>query len=438
VNNISGTLKHYTRESSSTPAFIISVLLYKTVLDISYVVYISEYLSISGDFYALDVNWLKIVESFLLLAIVCGLIERRKNPSSWILLGGLVTLLVPSLSLYGLMSGDRTFTIVYCIAFILVITISRYTKTLRIPKIRYGNKLTIMLSWVTVLGSFLILFVNVGVLAVGESMFNPRFYFFRDIVKERFFSDSWIAAYPVSFSLFVCQGFLIVDVIHNNRRWLYSVVVLVPLMLAWMTTQKKALLLGLLFVFLYYLAERHESFTKLLNYWTLFVAGLLSAAMVLPKKLPYTIPFSQIFDRLLYTPARLNYAYNHFFSENEYVLLSSTHIPVPFDYPYREIPTKLVSSRVFYTDSVASAGWIASSFMHFGHLGVVIYAILIGLLLVLVNSAVNQRIDAAVGVAVSTPPIFNMFLQKSFTSSMFSGGVGLLIILLIVYRTDKS
>jgi hypothetical protein len=314
--------------------------------------------------------------------------------------------------------------------FILYFIIS-HDYLLSVKKPSNAGSIGLVLSYLILVVALFILSKSVGTSFFGAQIFDPSLYNLRDIAKERFFNSRWITAYPVYWSIFIFCPFLVVHTLDQRGFSMHTLVILVlPFILFYLTTLRKALLNSLLALLVYYIYKYRISVVEilLLSISSLSVLGFLSYMFI--DIFTLRVASAQLFDRFIFVPARLNFAYFEF-SNNQSVLLylSNTNIPVPVQYPFELPPADLVGSHVLGRDVAATAGWIGHGYLAFGFFGITLFSFLVGFTIKLYES-LTTYVPARISMSVFVVFIYTTSLHKSFSTALFSGGGIAMIVIL--------
>jgi hypothetical protein len=111
------------------------------------------------------------------------------------------------------------------------------------------------------------------------------------------------------------------------------------------------------------------------------------------------------------------------------------------DYPFPESPERMVGAYISGgTPFTASEGFLGTSYMHFGFPGMILFAIIIGLLLHLVNSLSIGRVPLRIGVSLVVMPFYSLFTSADLTSALLTYGIlpSLLLLWLLGHNTQRQ
>lgn len=167
------------------------------------------------------------------------------------------------------------------------------------------------------------------------------------------------------------------------RKFLFTLVVFLIYVAIFGLTSHKFFLFVIPIIFILYLIS---SITRNLSlvFLVIFVLFLMFLYIVNLDQLGFIIK-SLFIRRLLFVPAKLNFDYFQFFSQNPYVWFSDSRFLIThyfMSYPYSLDVPHLIGKVIYgRSDMSANTGWIGSGYAHAGVLGMFIYAMIIGTLL---------------------------------------------------------
>jgi len=401
----------------------LSIFLYKFILDLSYYFIISSVWSYSK--FELHVNGMKLFESYFLLVVIFILIPKSSKKLSNIMIWLLILLsYVPMLTLFALKDEPRIF--MYAVtAFWLTVFLLSHTPSV---------DLTILdRSRVIIYTLFVCLSIFVFLMIYRYSGFS----FNLDLTKvyeiRSKFSELKI---PLAGYLFVWLGYIVnplfFALFYIKRKWILVAFIVSLQLLLFSSTGNKTFLFALVFVLalMWVMTRKYP-----LAYMAMGLVGIVSLG-ILSCWLVGDVWISSLFTRrtLLDQPQQYFFYYD-FFSKNGFTFLSQHHIFSLFlDYPYPLDPPHLIG-KIYYGNpqSNANTGIVGDAYMNFGFLGLVLWSILIGLILKIVDSC-SKGVDLRIGVAAIAMPVFSLINSALLTNLLTHG---LLLVLLLLYLLPK-
>lgn len=420
---------------SSKTFFVILILLLRLSLDISYVYLVAPYFSWSETRYILAPNYFKLLESYFLTFVLALTIPFKvKKPSDFLIGLLFIVPVLSTFSLYGLMDMDQGYTYMVAIAFLIIILMRKAMPRIKIANQKRGYIFALSLSIVGTIVT-LVWFISQG----GFQYFNlnflniSRIHEFREAVKNSIFEGNLLLNYLAFWTYYAFMSALILWALYYKRYALFFMLVGVQVIFFGLSS-RRGVLVGLVLVLgSYMFIKRRNSLTLLTSALIAGVLGSIILALLFHKFLPANL----LIERSIFTPARANYAYYEFFSKAGFVYLSSTKLSL-IDYPFPNIPEHMVGSHIFHTDSVSCGGFLATSYMHFGFAGMIMFAFIVGLLLRLLDSLIVKRMPLRYGLPLVVTPVYMLFTSADFTDSLTTYGILPSMLLLWLFGSQRE
>jgi oligosaccharide repeat unit polymerase len=148
-----------------------------------------------------------------------------------------------------------------------------------------------------------------------------------------------------------------------------------------------------------------------------------------------------IIHRFLLLPAQLNFYYYDFFSQNPKIFWTDSKwllIGKIFDYPY-SLPLPMIIGDTYFNNPETSAntGWIGSGYAHAGFLGMMVYAIVIGLVFKYLDFKA-KTLDKNFIIISFSPFIISLFFSADLKTVFISHGLILYLLLLSSFKSNKG
>jgi hypothetical protein len=407
----------------STLYAFLSIILYKVVLDLSYYFVISPVWYYTR--FTLDLNSLKLVESYLLLIIIFILMPKSAKKLSNIMVWLLIVLsYIPMLTIFAFADEARLF--MYAVTgFWLVVFLLMRMPGISLPPLKQSGVIRYSILIGLGIVVFLLIYKNFGI------SFNFNLLEVYDIRVEYAAADIPLAGYffnwmayivnPIFFALFI-----------KKRKWLPVAIIVFLQVLLFSVTGLKSFLFALPFVLaLMWVVNRRHPLTYLaIGFSVVILVGMLS------YWLADNIWVSALFTRrTLLAPGVISFCYYDFFSQNDLVFLSASRLGFFASYPYLLSPPNLIGTVYFGNPALnANAGIVGDAFMNFGFIGLALLAIPLGIILKLVDSCA-KRVDLMVAVAAIALPAVSLTNGALLTNLLTHG---LLLALLLLYLLPKE
>jgi len=402
------------------------LLLYRFILDFSYCLVI--YFVWSYAKFGLNLNYFKLIESYLLLFVILFLIPKTKEKLSNIIVGLLILLsYIPTLTLFAFVDQPRLYMYAITGFWILVFLF------LKIPIFSFvplKHSQARILKYVIFFGLSAIVFFQIYKYLGFSLNFN--------LIKVYEIRKKYIQAnIPFSGYLFNWVGHIISPVFFaiffTQRKWFLLGLVLFLQILLFSITGLKNFLFILLFVpVLIWVANRKDPIIWVaIGLIILILLGMLAYFLI--NDLWVLSLFTR---RTLLVPAQLSFFYYDFFSKSGPIFLSQHRLFRNFlDYPYELLPSHLIGKVYFNSPEMgANNGIYADAYMNFGFLGFILWAFLLATILRLVDSLSKDK-EAAITFVAIFMPILSIINSALFTTLLTHG---LLLSLLLLYLLPKE
>lgn len=375
----------------------------------------------------MNIDYLKLLESYL-LTVILALPLRNKivKPSDFLGVVFLAAAIIPTLSFYALNSKERLFMYYMAIAYLIVIYSARLFPGIRFRYIKQGNKIMIFF------GSLLVLFVLALMIKNGGlNYFNldlTRVYEYRGEVSRVI--NMGILGYLNTWVFKVINPALMVWALLRNKKKLLILFISIQVLFFGISSHKSVLFYPFLILGVYYLFNSRY-YKKITSYMFLGLSFLVIICGLFAIWWEQIWPATLFIRRVFYVPALLNFTYYEVFSQLGHVYLSNSIFALLVDYPFSYDYTRIISLHLFgHPNTNCNNGFLATSYMHFGLGGVVVYSVIVGLLLWMVDSLSFKRLPVWVAISISIVPFFSLFTSADLTTALLTHGIMVVLILL--------
>jgi hypothetical protein len=144
--------------------------------------------------------------------------------------------------------------------------------------------------------------------------------------------------------------------------------------------------------------------------------------------------FADIFEhRMLILPVYVNNLYVNIFNDLKLYWADSKLSFGLIDYPlYLDPQTTVAYYWIGKTTTHANTGFVGSGYMHAGLIGILVYAVVIGLCCRVIDEFARQRDTKSFAAFICLPGFMNVVTSGDLPTVLFSGGWGLTILLVAV------
>ena len=352
------------------------LIVYRVLLDLAYVFIVSRVFRYMD--FVLDLNGLKLTESYVLLLVVLIVMPKSHRNFSGVLIWLVVMLsFIPLLTIYGLENESRVFTYAVTLFWLFLFLLVRHFPEMKVGSFKKDHKL--------ILALFLLL--NGYALLMIQHYFGIRFFFNLARVYETRGAYS-AAGIPFAGYLFNWLGYIINPFFFilflTRKKFFDTFIVLMIQLILFSATGYKTFLFAPVFVFA--LAAVFKSKRPLVNI-TVFINAVILAGMASYYLLGDIWISSLFIRRSLLDQGKISYYYYDYFSKNDFTYLSHSVLRSFLDYPYTLSPARLIGEEYSrYAGAYMNTGIVGDGFMNFGFSGLFLWCILFFILLKVIDS----------------------------------------------------
>jgi len=394
-------------------------------LDISYLYFVVPLFGYSG--FRLEWSYIRVIESYVLTTVL-GLLTPKdvQKVAKFLIYILFLSVVVSILSYYSLSGADTWPVYIICFQYLIILFVYKFWqgKYVTITPIKGGGKIATRVSLFFVVFMLIYtLFIQGG---IGRLNFDlSKIYEVRETSNELF--GSGIFGYFLPWTFRVFNILLIVLSIQQKKVSKTIIFIGIQVLFFGLTGFKAVLIYPLVLLGAYYVLRSK------------YKLSLLFSALILSVLIPLVIywyngniTLSSIFIRRTYfTPSMLSFEYYDFFSKNEFVNLSNSIFSNLINYPYDVQPAILIGRYSGFGDETnANTGFLATSYMHFGIVGAVIYPTIVGAILKLIDKFEEAAIPQWVLLGLLILPFNGLFRSADLTTSILTHGLGLALLML--------
>lgn len=407
---------------------VLSVILYKLILDFSYIKIISTRFESVG--FQLNYSLNNYVVSWALLLYSLTFVKFKiKKVSDFFFITMLINLLVPLFVLYGLDNRYSIFPVIMTtLGFSLTYLFTKLNifyklQTLRINK---GKHITVAISSLCVI--FLVFWYNYVNVRLNFNLFDV--YEFRRENKE--LAGGGLISYIISWTYQVFNILLLILSIHYRKYTFILIILLIQIFFFAASAHKSILFYPLLVLFLKYYIDRFNYNHNLVLIYSLVLIVPLASFFIYDD----ILTSSFILRRIFLIPAKLTYVYFDFFIENPHVYWSNSFLSFFSEYPYSE-PYKTHIGHFFgFENASANNGYIPSGYAQAGVFGVFIYVFIFGLILNLIDILVKNSLPLWIGLSMTIIPFRSIQLSSDLLTVILTHGFIVVILMLLLLRKN--
>ena len=403
------------------------VAAFKMLMDYSYVHFLSPENAIENNFtnsFSLE----KSIQSWVLtLACAAFLPLTTRKPSDFLLYIFFIFPVIATLSFYAFLDGDPLFAYGAALIFITVAVTRNMKFTLPYWEVKNSYHWAVPVSIATVIFMGMAYYLILGTGTFQLDIMDV--YSVRAEISQQL-NESQLLGYGGTWTWRVVTPFLMAWAILKRRWFLLFLTLAVQVYFFGVTSAKVTLFFpGLIFVT--YLFAR----PKLPLAWMFVPMILFVAVGILEQVLVGTFLWNHVLvRRVLWMAARLNWSYYELFSEIGHVYMSMNVFKLLISYPFPLDPAHMVGLETLGSaEANADTGFIGTSYMHFGLLGMVVFAFITGLLLRLTDMLTLNRMPVWMGIAIVIGAFWALFSDSDLPTTMLTHGLAPALLLLFLY-----
>lgn len=411
--------------SRSRITFILSILILHICLDLSYYFVIAPNFSYAG--FNLNPDLLKFIESVFLTVLIAAILPWRiKKPSDFLINLLFMFPVLPTLSFYWLGSAERVYTYMLVVSFIIISIIIRIVPIVKLSRLKGGKRIGLAVSFIGVVVVLVFLLYRGGLRFFNLSILNV--YSFRREVGAVI--NVGLFSYINTWAFKVLNPALISWSLYQRRYGLFVLFTGLQVIFFGISSHKSVLFYPLVIIAVFILMRRFEK----VHIFPLALSGAIAVTALIALIFKQMLPASLLIRRVLFVPAQLNYAYYDFFSSKGFVYMSNSILSSFIDYPFAYPPPQMISLHLQgHINTWMNNGFLATSYMHFGFWGMIIFSFIVGFLLAIVDSLSKDRLPLWFSISLVVVPFFSLFTSADLTTALLTHGLGLSLLILWLF-----
>lgn len=406
------------------PCFVAFSVIFRVMLEFAYKDFVVPWYGSSG--FPLVDNPAKYIESWALyMGLLLFLPPTVRRPSDLLICLAFFVYIAPLLMYYGF--TDASQWALYCVvAQYTIMNLMRWGPPVRVLAFKRGPTIAL---WLAVVG--IVVATSWMIAAAGLTNFNldlEAVYEFRE--EAGMAINVGAMSYIVVWATTVCGPLVLMLALRDGHRAAAFGIILLHVVWFGITAHKAVLFFPTLVLFLYALFKRSRA---------LSLMPLGMCLVVLLSLVSYYATDSLLLSglfvrRVFFIPSYLTFTYFEFFEQNPFVYWSNSFLSVFVNYPYDESVPLVIGSYLNDPTAWANNSFFSTGYMHAGLLGVVIYGMLAGALLKLLDSLVTRTVPLWMSLSVIIVPFFTLFTSADLTTALLTHGLGFAILMLYLMK----
>lgn len=403
-----------------------------------YLTYYASLLSCYVTFFPQNFSYEGYVEALdpmlatLAIPLIGGLVfavQRTAASTSLLLHLGLMLVVVPIIVLYVGAGKSGGYVAISVFSFLVIVFIVRFVEVRPVRLMR--------LSWTATLRGLIAVVVGI-ILAMGAlggfNHFNLDLASVYDFREEAADNLPSVFGYLVPAATKVFLPFGLILALHQRARSALVAIFVCVVLLFGLTSHKAILIYPLLVIGLYVIASTPWCVAIFVGSLALLVN--VSSFFLSVTDDPAAVFFaSMAVRRGIILPAELTSTYLNWFLENPYLWWAESKLTLgALPSPYSVKIVNLIGLEFSGSlDMGANVGWIGSGYANAGPVGVLLYAVGIGLLIATL-AAFAERLDARIVVAANAPLVVTVLYASDFVTSLLTHGILISLVVLSCVR----
>lgn len=405
----------------------ISVVVYKVLLDVSYVYMQPSHAYMGFNFITTEL-FPRLAISYLLAIFIFHVMPKEiEKPSDLFIYIQYLIICLPLYTYYAMNNVE--------IGYIIMVSIVHIFEILII--ISFKPKQFLILNKHMLLGTYfymLILLLLLFTVVISLSSYGMPNFMALNIYNVYKIRGSMTVLFPLTYTVSWCAKIIIPFMIckyMRSKKYVFMLFFILLELYFYLTYAHKIFLLMPFAIISATYIFRKKNSSILLSFASTMLVGISMLLFVTEVNVNVMDLFVR---RGLFTETLLQYDYYHFFSTHSFVYFADGLIGKIFGNvsPYKyTIPFQI--AQYYYARSFsANSGYIADAFANAGYLGVGIICVIWSILLRLLNMLYAQVKDKDIVLSLLFFP-FMMFAETSFLTNLLTGGF-LIVYTLIVLQ----
>jgi hypothetical protein len=405
--------------SKARLGFLVAACLYRLSLELSYVLFISEWFEYAG--FSLYFTGTKYAESWVIYAVLLGFSQVHvRKPSDFLAALGLFFYVTPLLVFYSLADRERWMLYAVLAQFIFVLLTVRLV-TIRFRGKKYGGVISKVLAWTS------IAVATAWILRLGIAHFSLDF---NTVYDRREFANLGMyegaMGYVVGWATSVAGVFLLLLGLRDRNFALVLAIIILHVLWFGLTSHKSIFFYPILALMAFLFLRRNPATTMLPVFLAVVVSFSLAHYLV-TKELSLGDTLTR---RIFFVPSYLTFVYVDFFDLHPKIFWSNSVFAAFIENPYdKHIPVVIGEYLGDFT-VWANNSFYSMGYAHAGMFGILVYAIIAGVLIRIVDAIADAGVPLWLAGGAVTIPFQTLFTSSDLPTTFFTHGLGFAILLL--------
>lgn len=407
-------------------------IIYRIVLDFSYITYISPNFSYDGFHY--NFNYLNYILSWLLTIILIFATPRLlSNISDYFLCTFTFNIIIPILCMFGLNYDLSIYPVIVnlIIYFLLYfgLKVSFIGMKIKYPYVKNGESIFEKLCIAMIV--YLIIWYIVSGSINNFNLDLLKVYEFRDLNAE--LTNLGVLAYINTWVLNVFNLALISYMLLKKKYIYFFILCLVQIFFFGISAHKSVLFTPLVILSIYLYLSRTRSLATL----PLAFSSLILICMALYIFNDDIVSASIFVRRLFFVPSQLTFVYFDFFSNNPYAYWTDS-FSVLGNPVYPKGVSLSIGNYLGSEDLSANNGFISSGYAQAGIIGIAVYSFFILFILKTVNQLSKDINFLWFTLCIVITPFRALLVSSDLLTVLLTHGLIIAMLLLLLLRKSEN
>ena len=142
--------------------------------------------------------------------------------------------------------------------------------------------------------------------------------------------------------------------------------------------------------------------------------------------------------RVFFIPPFLSFIYYEYFEYREWIYWSNSFLSSILTYPYNDSAPLLVGTYLGDPTAWANSSFFSTGYMHAGPIGVIVYGVMAGILLKLLDSLVTPNAPVWMAISVIIVPFYTLFTSSDLPPALLTHGLLFALLMLYILKNVSS
>jgi hypothetical protein len=363
------------------------------------------------------------------------MIPNRTKPSSFFLHLTLATAITPGFVILGIADHPWRYGLLNLLSFLVVVAVARCSIKIKLLKPVTTSKQLLSLFATASAVTALLVYASGGYRFINLDL--TRVYELRSAAAEAL-PSAFKYILPIATKILIPSGIAIALATHRYRFVVAFVFIGLAIALAF--NHKAAFVYPVIVIGVWFVAtKRMPSIWMLACLLAVIAIGMIDALAIGAANQYYVSWVASIgIRRAFMVPALLNLYYWEYFTANPTILWADSRLTMGLlSSPYEVNAPQLIAHEYFAANTMsANTGWIGSGMAQAGHLGVLVYSMGLGCVLVLADNC-SKRLGFPLTVSLFFISVITAATSTDFLTLFVTHGFAVVILIAVMLKMNQ-